>query len=332
MKRLIALCISVIFVFVGALTIGVSADAKPTFVVSTAQGKVGDTVKVTVSTKNNSGIVSLKLKVGYDSSVLELTECVGNTDVFDGVVGLTYSPITNNPFVINWLSALSYEDYTANDVIATLSFKIKQGAAVGKSDITVSYKPVDVFNVKEESVAFEVKNGFVDVKGTKNDSAASDDIQNTESANPSVNSSDNNSVSSDDTNINDTDKNQSSNLQNTESASQSVNISDDSSISSDDANIKDTDKNQNSNILENTNSAESGDAKTDSTEQSTNQSSASDESVATNGQSEIENFQETITDDNLANGGNQTLLWVVVISLAVILIITIVVLVIRAKK
>ena len=98
MKKLIALFLTIMLVLVAVPVIGAAAADSGEFVVSTTEAGRGETVNVTVSIKNNPGIVSAKVKVAYDSDVLELVSAQ------DGVfAGVAYGPTTNNPFVVNGL-------------------------------------------------------------------------------------------------------------------------------------------------------------------------------------------------------------------------------------
>lgn len=135
----------------------------PAFVVSHGEGKIGETVTVTVSTINNPGIISSKLDIGYDDEVLVL-ESVEEADFAD----LTYGPTDNNPFVINWADGLGSNN-TTDGVLAVLNFVIKDSAPEGVSDITVSYDPDDVFDYDLNNVYFETQNGSVEVYGCQHE-------------------------------------------------------------------------------------------------------------------------------------------------------------------
>lgn len=157
MKKIACLC-AVLALCITALP--VYAAGQGTFAVSRATGKPGDTVQITVSTENNPGIIGLQLAVQYDKNVLELTKAAPG--VFSGVA---FGPAAKVPFNFNWVDAI-HPDNKTNGVLATLTFKIKPGAAAGLSPITVSFKPEDVFNLAWEDVPFTTRAGGVDVGGT----------------------------------------------------------------------------------------------------------------------------------------------------------------------
>lgn len=162
MKKSIALIMAVLVVMTTLLSNAAFAANDPAFVVSNATGKPGDTVQVTVSTENNPGIVSLKVLVGYDANVLELVSATKGAEFSD----TSFGPTTKNPFNILWDYSHSYEDITTNGVVATLTFKILDTATAGKSDITLTYDPNDVYDVNMDNVTFTTVAGSVTVEGS----------------------------------------------------------------------------------------------------------------------------------------------------------------------
>ena len=132
------------------------ADA-PTFAVDNVTARRGETFTVAIRTQRNSGIVSLKLSVSYDSSVLELVS-IEEKDF----ANLTFSPLTNNPFVINWVDAI-HPNNTTDGAVALVTFRVKDGASAGKYDITLTYDPEDIYDQNFDNVGFRVENGSVTV-------------------------------------------------------------------------------------------------------------------------------------------------------------------------
>ena len=156
MKKLIALCLTIILVLVAVPVIGAAAANSGEFVVSTAEAGRGETVNVTVSIKNNPGIVSAKVKVAYDTDVLELT------DKAEGAfAGVTYGPV-GSPFTVNWVDTIHGLNST-NGVLATLTFKVKDAAAFGQSAITLTFDENDVFDLSYDNVTFTSTNGAVTI-------------------------------------------------------------------------------------------------------------------------------------------------------------------------
>ncbi len=135
-----------------------SARSKPEFVVENVSGKAGDTVNVKISVKNNPGITALQLKVKYSTKDLELIS-IKNGGLFDDAI--THSKLDKNPIIISWYSSNS-EDESANGCLATLKFKILNGAA--NSKISISYDEDNVFNSEFSNVNFNTTAGTVSVK------------------------------------------------------------------------------------------------------------------------------------------------------------------------
>ena len=129
----------------------------PCFVVSATEGKAGDTVTVTVSAKNNPGIISAKVRVGYDPAVLKLVDYAGG-DFSES--DYSWSEITHNPFIINWCNAL--DPNSTAEWLATLTFEILSGAAYGATPLTLTVDcDEDVFDYDLVTVPFDVMNGQV---------------------------------------------------------------------------------------------------------------------------------------------------------------------------
>ncbi len=167
MKKLLAVLLSVMMLVSGfALT--VSADIiyndavldwdafMGTFSVGDAYEAVGETFTVPVSISNNPGIVSLKLAVNYDADSLQLVDvAAGDFGTAEGEepTSLSFGPVENNPFIINWMDALATENNTNDGVLAYLTFEVLEGAAAA-SEISISYNPNDVFDADLNNVEF----------------------------------------------------------------------------------------------------------------------------------------------------------------------------------
>ena len=132
------------------------ADA-PTFVVESTDAREGEEFTVAIRTQRNSGIVSMKLSVAYDTDVLELIAL--EEQDFANVV---FSPLPKNPFMVNWADAISPNN-TTDGVVVLATFRVKEGAPLGKTEITLTYDPEDVYDENYDNVAFRVENGFVEI-------------------------------------------------------------------------------------------------------------------------------------------------------------------------
>lgn len=144
----ISVCLAAVLLLATVPAMGLSAAGQPAFVVDEVSGNPGDTVTVKVSTRDNPGIVGLRLQVSYDTAVLELKKA--DAGAFGGA---TFGPLDKTPFTFSWVDAIHPNNKT-NDAVAVLTFKIKKGAPAGKSAITLSYDAADVFGVGADGVDF----------------------------------------------------------------------------------------------------------------------------------------------------------------------------------
>lgn len=161
MKRTVALFLSLLLLLT-ALPVGTAfATGTPSFVADEVSGKPGDTVTVNLSTANNSGIVSLKVMVGYDASALKLTGISAKD-----FAGTSFGPLTKNPIAVNWEDAI-HPNNTTDGIVAVLTFEILDTAPAGKSAITLTYDPEDVYDSDFNNVTFATSNGSVTVSGSE---------------------------------------------------------------------------------------------------------------------------------------------------------------------
>lgn len=135
-------------------------ESAPHFKVESAAGKAGSEVKVVISIKNNPGIITAYLNIGYDATKLQLMGYEDLKLLPDG----SFSSLELNPFKAQWDGALLPGNLTANGDILVLTFKILDGCQVGDvTDITVTYNPSEVYDFDMENVKFAVINGTVTV-------------------------------------------------------------------------------------------------------------------------------------------------------------------------
>ncbi len=156
-RKILCVCLAAALLLV---TVPATAAGTPAFVVSETSGKPGDTVTLTVSTRDNPGIVGLRLNIAYDSAVLELKKADGGD-----FKGATFGPWTKNPFTTSWVDAI-HPDNKTNGVVVKLTFAIKASAPAGKSVVSVTFDQADVFNLAWEDVVFTTVSGGVTVTGT----------------------------------------------------------------------------------------------------------------------------------------------------------------------
>lgn len=121
-----------------SLALATFAANEPSYSVSfsTKEAHQKDTVTMEISIKNNPGLISLRLQVVYDESVLQLTEVKDN-----GLLnGWTQpAPTVKSPYILRWADPISPNNNTANGVVAKLTFKVKDGAAFDETKVTVEH-------------------------------------------------------------------------------------------------------------------------------------------------------------------------------------------------
>ena len=153
MKKIISFLLAALLL-TGVLAMSATAAGEPEFRVSTAEASPGETVDLTVSTVNNPGIASFELDIHYDSSVLEWTAVSKGSYGGNWDVGVDESAL--------WIDADNHSD---DAVILTMTFKVKDTAPAGLSEVSVSYEQGNVFDEDANDVDFETVSGGVQVKG-----------------------------------------------------------------------------------------------------------------------------------------------------------------------
>ena len=133
MKRTLAIILALVLFF---QFVGLEAHAAEAGIsLSSAQGLPGEQVSVNVKITGNTGLAYLKIKVAYDSSALTLISAE-NTGLLGGIY--TTSQYTDvNPYVLQWMAA---GNSVGDGVIATITFKINDGAVPGDQKISLRFE------------------------------------------------------------------------------------------------------------------------------------------------------------------------------------------------
>lgn len=119
--------------------------------------KAGETVSVGVLLENNPGIVSAKVSLAFDSTLLHpLSVEAGDFE------NTTFGPLDGSAVIINFMNSLQPNN-TTNGVLATVTFEIDEKATAGEYPLTLTYDQNDVFDYDFNNVAFTVENGLVTV-------------------------------------------------------------------------------------------------------------------------------------------------------------------------
>lgn len=159
MKRIGAFAIA-LWLLLTVCSVGVAAEKNPTIVLSEVQGMPGRTVSVTIRLENNPGLISAKVRVGYDTDALELVGCD-----WGGFPAQGYSTgkLENQPFVVNFCDAVAASNYTSEE-FATLHFRIREDAAPDVYPLTMTCDfEGDFFNFDWEAVYFDLDQGRITV-------------------------------------------------------------------------------------------------------------------------------------------------------------------------
>ena len=131
---------------------------------STNTGAVGENVNVQIQVDNNPGIVSVKVKVHFDNTVLKLVSYeAGNFSAGGYSWGDVAAANEKGYFIVNWCDA-TQPDSTAQ-MLATLTFEVLESAQVGEMyDIVPEFDCVnDIFNAADDTVWFYAVNGGVTI-------------------------------------------------------------------------------------------------------------------------------------------------------------------------
>lgn len=139
------------------------------------------TVTIDLIVDNNPGIIAMGLDVSFDKNNLEYV------DVTDGFLSSDCFTLTkpnvknvNNKGIIplNWDSVNDTDDVNTGTV-ATITFKVKDGAVVGKYDIGVTVMGKDednILNISDQSVALSATAGSVTIYSILSEVALSGSI------------------------------------------------------------------------------------------------------------------------------------------------------------
>ncbi len=143
------------------------------FTIDDVDAVAGEEFQVVINISENPGIIGATLDVNYDADVLELVsaeagDLTNASDERDDVVLSNYNfgPIENNPFKITWVDALAEENITTNGVFVTLTFKVKEDAAEGTTEISINAD--DIFDKDFNDVEFTFDSATVAIAAANN--------------------------------------------------------------------------------------------------------------------------------------------------------------------
>ena len=180
MKRILALALALMLVLgMGATAFAAEAGGK--FVVSSTEAEPGEEFQITISIQDNPGVASIELNVLYDEAVLELTKVEKGTVVDvqgplpEGAFGGFFDPVdayldpqpaNKDLSTLTWFKDTASTEPSNNTLdgsFAVLTFKVKADAALGDTEVSVTFDAKNVHDIDEQPVPFTVEAGKVTV-------------------------------------------------------------------------------------------------------------------------------------------------------------------------
>ena len=134
----------------------------PSIVISSAEAKQGDTVKISVSIVNNPGVLGMSLTLSYDESVMELVSAENGNAVKD-VLDMNHSKTMESGCVFLWDGEKIDSNKIQDGEILNLEFKVLKSAPVGKTQVLLVSDEGGIVNNNLESLELNIENGFINV-------------------------------------------------------------------------------------------------------------------------------------------------------------------------
>lgn len=124
---------------------------------TSASGNPGDTITLQVNLNSNPGLVTMTIKVSYDTSVIQLIN-VSDTGL---LVGAQLNTRYSSPYTISWVDGATTNNNNKTGTIAIFTFKILDSAAAGDSKVTLQF--IDSYDTDYNENSFSVSSGKVTV-------------------------------------------------------------------------------------------------------------------------------------------------------------------------
>ena len=157
MKKVISFLV-ILVVLCGVLAVPVSAAGSGSLRMGTAEGNPGDTVTLHVDLNSNPGLVTMTIRVSYDTSVLQLIN-VSNPGL---LVGAQLNTSYGSPYTISWVDGATAANNTKTGTIAAFTFKILDNAKLGDSMVSLQF--IDSYDVNYQENSFFAASGKVSVQ------------------------------------------------------------------------------------------------------------------------------------------------------------------------
>lgn len=138
------------------------ADRLPIIRVEDAYIPAGNEVEVNILIENNTGFAGVIFELYFDTNVLELVEA---PVLKLGASAAAVSPIDKYEGRIDFVYGATVDNITGDGILATVTFKVKEGTALGSTPITVSVRQDSSFCYADKT---EVDIPMVGVAGKVN--------------------------------------------------------------------------------------------------------------------------------------------------------------------
>ena len=156
MKKILSI-IAVLVLLCTIFITPVSAAGNGTIAMSSESAKQGDSVTLNVNMNSNPGLVTMTIKVIYDTDVLQLTSVSDPKLLVGAQLNTTYG----SPYTISWVDGSATANNTKTGKIASFTFKIKDNAKVGATNVTLQF--VDSFDTNFGENTFTATSGKITV-------------------------------------------------------------------------------------------------------------------------------------------------------------------------
>ena len=156
MKKLFAFLCSLVIIC-GAGILPASAAGSGSIAISSASAKQGDSVTLHVNMTKNPGLVTMTIKVTYDTNALELTKVTDSKRLVGSQLNTSYG----SPYIIAWVDGAATANNTQTGEIASFTFKIKSNAKIGASNVKLEF--VDSYDTSYAENSFTASSGSVTV-------------------------------------------------------------------------------------------------------------------------------------------------------------------------
>lgn len=138
-------------------------DGQPVLIVSNAEGKPGDTVKIAANIVNNPGILGMTLTLSYDENVLKLLKA-DMGEAFKDILDMSHSKELESGCVFLWDGETISDEQIVDGELLVMEFKILKEAANGVSTVQLICNEDSTINNNLEVLDVSVEKGVVTIQ------------------------------------------------------------------------------------------------------------------------------------------------------------------------